>query len=117
MQELLIQERIDNARAQAIKDFPGAEAFADLIVADTPEAVRDMAKVLHERVTKSTSTEEPPVEEGQEEQTSTQPAGEQSTEAPEHPAPPQVAGGTTATNTVTAPEERVAPGIQNPRSD
>lgn len=48
---MLMKERLDNARRDAIKDFPGAAKFADLIIADTPEDVRAMAQLLHERAT------------------------------------------------------------------
>jgi hypothetical protein len=104
--ELLLQERLESAKAQAIKDFPGASAFADLIIADSPEAVRDMAKVLHERVQGA----KPAVDDGEGE---APPAAPAAVEAPA-PAPvvPVVAGGVSIETPTADPEGDVVKAIK-----
>lgn len=109
MSKMLMEERLENARKQAIADFPGAKDFADLIVADTPEDVRAMAQLLHERVQGRTAGEASPTGEASE-----------GTPTPTETAPvvpesaPVVAGGTVVTGAQgeASPEERIAAAIK-----
>lgn len=108
LQAMLMEQTLDKARAEALQEFPGAKAFADLIVANTPEEVREMAKVLHERVSANTpTTTEESATEGATSEAATQ-------EPPVEPTPtaPQVAGGTTVTEAPVNPQERVVEAIQ-----
>ncbi|MGZ4518848.1 MAG: hypothetical protein ACXVGB_00320 [Mycobacteriaceae bacterium] len=47
----LAAEKLATARAQAVAEFPGSAPLADLIVGETPDAIRSMAQELHERLT------------------------------------------------------------------
>lgn len=46
----LAAERLENAKAKVLDEFPDAKLFADLIVGDSPQELREVAKVLSERV-------------------------------------------------------------------
>lgn len=50
LREELTGERMKNARRAVLDDYPEAKPFADLIVADSEEELREMAKVISERV-------------------------------------------------------------------
>ena len=50
LEELLVEERMKNVRHSVLDDYPEVKPFADLIVADTEEDLRQMAKLLSERV-------------------------------------------------------------------
>lgn len=108
---MLMQERLESAKAKAIQEFPGAAAFADLIIADSPEAIQDMAKVLHERVTQGQAPQAPAADSGE------QPAAEQAPpaapEAPSAPVAPVVGGGTSIEGSTPDPEENVVAAIRN----
>lgn len=111
LQQMLMQEQVDKARKAAIEEYPEAAPFADLIIADTPEAVKDMARVLAERV-KQAGGSTPPAEESAPAATEqpTEPiqglGAEQPPAAP--PAAPVVPGGTTAGGTAgPTPDEAV----------
>lgn len=113
LQSLLVEQQLEQVRNQAIQEFPGAAPFADLIVANTPEEVRDMARLLHERVQAAVgSTQEPPADESEEQEQ--EPSGAQTTPPAEPPAPtpPQVAGGTSIGDTQPDPQTRVVEAIQ-----
>lgn len=111
LQQMLVEERLDKARDEAIKEFPGAAAFADLIIADTPEAVKEMAKVLHERVSQGQAPEAPAPEASAE-----APAPEAEAQAPPvapaAPQAPQVAGGTSVQGGPVNPEEAVVEAVR-----
>ena len=109
---MLMEERLDSARAKAIQDFPGAAAFADLIIADSPEAVRDMARVLHERVEQGKVLPTPPTEEGPEGEP---PALVPAVVAPTPVAPvaPVVAGGTSIEGPTADAQANVVDAIKN----
>lgn len=63
LRQMLMEERLNGARRAALDEFPDAKPFADLIVADTAEDMRDLARVISERLQASkapaTSTEAP----------------------------------------------------------
>lgn len=108
---MLMQERLEGVKAQAIQDFPGAAAFADLIIADSPEAVRDMAKVLHERVTPAQAPA-PPAGEATGEQAP--PAAPEAPAAPPAaPAAPVVAGGTSIEGPTVDAQANVVEAIKS----
>jgi uncharacterized coiled-coil protein SlyX len=58
----LRQERLDSARAKALNDYPEVRPFADLIVANTPEDVKELAREISERMKTAGVTTAPVVE-------------------------------------------------------
>lgn len=53
----LAAERLENAKAKVLEEFPQAKLFADLIMGDSPQELREVAKVLAERVALITPTQ------------------------------------------------------------
>lgn len=78
-QQLLAQQ-VAAAKAEVFKEFPEAAAFAEVIQADSPEGLREMAQYISEKVRGVQAT---PAGE--------QPAPEAATEPNESPAPQQSA--------------------------
>lgn len=109
LRELLVQERIENARAQALKDYPEAAPFADLIVADTPNDVREMARLIAERA-KTANPSPTPVTEAEGGEQEPAPVAEATTPAPSEE--PPVAGGGAAFSSEASAEDRVVTAIQ-----
>jgi hypothetical protein len=48
--EMLMKERQESAVDKALKEFPDAAPFADMLVGHTPEEVREAARMVSERV-------------------------------------------------------------------
>lgn len=109
LRQLLVEERIETARAQALKDYPEAAPFADLIVADTPNDVREMARLIAERA-KTVAPSPSPVTEAEGGEQETPPAVEATTQTPVVEAP--VAGGGAAFSGEASAEDRVVTAIQ-----
>jgi hypothetical protein len=110
LQSMLMEERLDKARAQAVQEFPGAKAFADLIIADSPEAIREMAQLLHERVGQAAPAD-PAAAAAGDDAGNPEPAPE-SAPAVAAPAAPQVAGGTSISDAPVDAQERVVDAIK-----
>lgn len=112
LRQLLIQERIESARDKALAEYPEAAPFADLIVADTPDDVREMARLIAERAKAANPAPQPVTEAGAEVPAEEPPAptGEVAAETP--PAEPPVAGGGAAFSTEASAESRVTEAIQ-----
>lgn len=118
LSQMLIQERLESARSQALNDYPEAAPFADLIVADTPDDVREMARLIAERAKTATpgtttteDTEETPL--SSEGEATTEPEGEVTTEGEgEAVTEPPVAGGGAAFSTEASTDDRVVDAIQ-----
>lgn len=109
LSEMLVEERRTNALKDALNEYPEAKPFADLIVADTPDDVREMARLIAERAkavnpapTGETTEDSAPEAEAQE-----PPAQEQ---APAEE--PPVVGGGAAFSTEASTDDRVIEAIQ-----
>lgn len=50
LRDMLVEERLKSARRDVLDEFPEAKPFADLIVADSPDDLRSMARLIAERV-------------------------------------------------------------------
>jgi hypothetical protein len=111
---LMVGSQVEAAKQAALREFPEAAAFADLIVADSPESVREMAQVLAERVRSlgnlGTSGETA-------DDTTTSDADATNDDGADQPTAddavtaPVVVGGTTAPGGGPAPSERVQEAI------
>lgn len=95
LSEMLMQERLENARKSVLEKYPEAAPFADLITADTPAGMEQVAQAIAERAKAAglggttTTTTEPPAS------ADLVPPSGADLEAPEAPPAPVVAGGTT----------------------
>lgn len=113
--QMLVQERMEGARRQALEEYPEAAPFADLIVADTPDDVREMARLIAERARTanpaSTSTEEGGEEETETSDT-TEATGSETGAATEGSEEPPVAGGGAAFSSEASAEDRINDAVQ-----
>lgn len=50
LREELKQSRLDQAKADALRDFPGAKPLADMIVGSTAAEIRDVAAAIEKRL-------------------------------------------------------------------
>lgn len=50
LRDMLMEERLKSARREVLDEYPDAKPFADLIVADTQEDLREMAKLISDRL-------------------------------------------------------------------
>lgn len=109
--EMLTTERRGNALKDALDEYPEAKPFADLIVADTPEDVREMARLIAERAKAANPGTTQTTEEVTEE---TEPAGEETTvaETEAESTEPPVAGGGAAFSTEASTDDRVVDAIK-----
>lgn len=108
--EMLTAERRGNALKDALDAYPEAKPFADLIVADTPDDVREMARLIAERA-KATAPGTPPVEETEESQEEA--TSEETNEPPvQETTEPPVVGGGAAFSTEASTDDRVIDAIQ-----
>lgn len=124
LSQMLISERMESARDRAIKEYPEAAPFADLIVADTPDEVREMTRLIAERaraaIPASTSTEAGGESQGEstdstgEASTTTQPEGSSETEGADAGStePPVVGGGAAYSGEASA-DDRVSQAIES----
>jgi len=98
---LLLEERMENARLKALDEFPEAKPFADLITASTPTQIREVAEAIAQRVRAAGGTQA----EAEAAADAVVEAAEQQQEAaPETPEPPVVAGGATFDSQAPASE-------------
>lgn len=104
LRELLLEERMKNVRRSVLDEYPDAKPFADLIVADTEEDLRQMAKLISDRVkgVSPTPQVEVPVEPTATETVEPEPV------QPEAP----VVGGGAAYDGESVVEDRVADAIR-----
>lgn len=108
LQQMLLEERMESARDKALKEFPEAAPFADLIVADTPADVREMARLIAERAKAASPGTPPPTQAVEAEEV---PASAEA--VPEAPVvEPPVAGGGAAFSSEASAEDRVGTAIQ-----
>lgn len=111
---MLMQERLENARSRVLDEFPEAKPFADLIIAETPEDMREMARLIAERAKAAGFGGSPaPVTSQDDTEATSTPDASASGEAPtqEAPEPPVVGGGTTFSGEASA-DERVKDAIK-----
>lgn len=97
----LKEQRLETAKAEALKDFPAAGPLADFIVGDTAAEIREVTKAIAQRLTDAFPTpviEEAAAAASEAEQVST-PAGETA----EAVVAPSIAGGTTPPGADEAP--------------
>ena len=108
---LLMEERVDSARRKALDEFPGAKPLADLITSDDPTQIREVARLIHERLggigTEGAGKE--PVVEGA---AGEAPASAEGTAPVAAPAAPVVGGGV-AFSGDSAMTERVVDAVKN----
>jgi hypothetical protein len=112
---LLLEERNANARTKVLQDFPHLKVFEDLLVADTPEELREVAGILSDRLKQvgvgstdtaatDTTTTETPADQAIVETASGEPPA--STEAP-------VTGGGQTFSTDAAISDRLVEAVKN----
>lgn len=108
LRELLVEERMKNIRRSVLDEYPDAKPFADLIVADTEDDLRQMAKLISERLKgNSTETTTPEATE-----VPTEAAATETAEAVEEVQEPPVTGGGSLYDGNVVPSERVADAIR-----
>ena len=116
LKEMLLQERLDAAKARALQEHPEAAPFADLIVANSPEEVRDLAKTIADRVKSAFAasapapSEEPAPSEATTEAPAAPAAAAPAAPAPAAPAAPVVGGAATVPGDLN-PNERLKQAI------
>lgn len=117
LQNMLLEERLESAREKALRDYPEAAPFGDLIVADTPADVREMARLIAERAKAATTAATPAAEAGETEASSSEGEGAPAAaEAPAAEAPtPEapVAGGGAAFSSETTADDRISSAIKS----
>ena len=102
---MLLEERMETARQAAIRDYPEAAPLADLIVGNTPEDIREMARTIASRMPKATPEADSSTGEADTEPTEDAPEGVDEPEVP-------VLGGGAAYSGEPNIDERVAEAIQ-----
>jgi len=120
LKEMLLQERLDAAKARALQEHPEAAPFADLIVANSPEEVRDLAKTIADRVKSAFAASAPapasgePAPQGEPAPATPAAPADASSEAPAPAAPaaPVVGGAATVPGDLN-PNERLKQAIAN----
>jgi len=106
LRTMLMEERLNAARREALDEFPDAKPFADLIVAESAADVRDLARLISERLQAS----RPDAATGTEANATEAPAAVEAQEAPAAEAP--VTGGGSSYVQEAAVEDRVAEAVK-----
>jgi hypothetical protein len=111
---LLLKERTENARKQVLDDYPELKPFEDLLVADSPEDLREIADVFSARLKQVTGTPEatPAGEPAPAPEATAPPAEAPAPEAPAAPVAPVAAGGQTVDPSAPL-TERIQEAVQN----
>lgn len=106
LRETLMTDKVEKARRAALEEFPAAKPLADLITSDDPEQIREVARLISERLGGSAPAAEANEATGEE---AAPPAAE--APAPETPAP--VVGGGAAFSGSASISDRVAEAVKN----
>lgn len=118
LSQMLMAERLENAKAKVLAEFPEAAPFADLIVANTPDDLRDMAQAIAERAKKAGLASVPASEGDKAESSAAAPEAPAAAAAPaavpEAPEAPILGGGPAAdAGAPTGAADSVAEAIKN----